>query len=164
MVFNKYDSNACLTLRVTVRTGRNASGGRGPLSQDRRYPPILVTRIKEFPILGSSGEEMASNDCRIATLQTCRCTLDQVMLTAQPPRGGHGSRTSWPLSVLLPCSSQGVQCTPAVVGTTCCGLARHDHVHQLTPGRAYAQSARWIIDCGRLNDSCSACMRRRAMF
>ena len=107
---------------------------------------------------------MASNDCRLATLQTCRCTLDQVMLTAQPPQRGHGSRTSWPLSVLLPCSSQGVQCTPAVVGATCCDLARHDHVHQLTPGRAYAQSARWIIDCGRLNDSCSACMRRRAMF
>ena len=38
VVFNKYDSNACLTLRVTVRTGRNASRGRGPLSQDRRYP------------------------------------------------------------------------------------------------------------------------------
>ena len=38
VVFNKYDSHACLTLRVTVRTSRNASRGRGPLSQDRRYP------------------------------------------------------------------------------------------------------------------------------
>ena len=38
VVGDMYDSNACLTLRMTVRTGRNASRGRGPLSQDRRHP------------------------------------------------------------------------------------------------------------------------------